>query len=73
MFTPQSAGIAQLVEHDLAKVGVASSNLVSRSNFGHFLVSLYEVISMNIIEINLLSIVTTAKSPIPLLLIASSL
>ena len=25
------AGIAQLVEHDLAKVGVASSNLVSRS------------------------------------------
>ena len=26
------AGIAQLVEHDLAKVGVASSNLVSRSN-----------------------------------------
>ena len=28
-----SAGIAQLVEHNLAKVGVASSNLVSRSNF----------------------------------------
>ena len=27
------AGIAQLVEHDLAKVGVASSNLVSRSRF----------------------------------------
>jgi hypothetical protein len=26
-----SAGIAQLVEHDLAKVGVASSNLVFRS------------------------------------------
>ena len=26
------AGIAQLVEHDLAKVGVASSSLVSRSN-----------------------------------------
>ncbi len=26
------AGIAQLVEHNLAKVGVASSNLVSRSN-----------------------------------------
>ena len=25
------AGIAQLVEHNLAKVGVASSNLVSRS------------------------------------------
>ncbi len=73
MFTPQSAGIAQLVEHDLAKVGVASSNLVSRSNFGHFLVSLHEVISMNIIEINLLSIANTAKSPIPLLLIASRL
>ena len=28
----QNAGIAQLVEHDLAKVGVASSSLVSRSN-----------------------------------------
>ena len=28
-----SAGIAQLVEHDLAKVGVASSSLVSRSRF----------------------------------------
>ena len=27
----QRAGIAQLVEHNLAKVGVASSNLVSRS------------------------------------------
>src|SRR5690606_22494708 len=37
-FTPSrkmagSAGIAQLVEHDLAKVGVASSSLVSRSSF----------------------------------------
>ena len=29
------AGIAQLVEHDLAKVGVASSSLVSRSNHLH--------------------------------------
>gem|GEM_PF-2298458 len=28
----ECAGIAQLVEHNLAKVGVASSNLVSRSN-----------------------------------------
>ena len=28
-----NAGIAQLVEHDLAKVGVASSSLVSRSSF----------------------------------------
>lgn len=27
----RDAGIAQLVEHDLAKVGVASSSLVSRS------------------------------------------
>ena len=27
------AGIAQLVEHNLAKVGVASSSLVSRSRF----------------------------------------
>ena len=30
---PLKAGIAQLVEHDLAKVGVASSSLVSRSKF----------------------------------------
>ena len=27
-----TAGVAQLVEHDLAKVGVASSNLVFRSS-----------------------------------------
>ena len=73
MFTPQSAGIAQLVEHDLAKVGVASSNLVSRSNLGHFLVNIYEVISLNIIEMNLLSKANTAKGPIPLQFIASRL
>ena len=30
-----TAGIAQLVEHDLAKVGVASSSLVSRSKFSY--------------------------------------
>ncbi len=30
-FAVTIAGIAQLVEHDLAKVGVASSSLVSRS------------------------------------------
>ena len=30
------AGIAQLVEHNLAKVGVASSSLVSRSNIKVF-------------------------------------
>ena|GEM_PF-399338 len=31
IFAASFAGIAQLVEHDLAKVGVASSSLVSRS------------------------------------------
>ena len=31
-FAPASAGVAQLVEHDLAKVGVAGSSPVSRSN-----------------------------------------
>jgi hypothetical protein len=31
--TGRCAGIAQLVEHNLAKVGVASSSLVSRSKF----------------------------------------
>lgn len=30
-YATRKAGIAQLVEHNLAKVGVASSNLVSRS------------------------------------------
>jgi hypothetical protein len=30
-YAARKAGIAQLVEHNLAKVGVASSNLVSRS------------------------------------------
>ena len=33
MISDSDAGIAQLVEHDLAKVGVASSSLVSRSSF----------------------------------------
>ena len=31
IITIRQAGIAQLVEHNLAKVGVASSSLVSRS------------------------------------------
>ncbi|MDQ5891871.1 MAG: hypothetical protein QG613_742, partial [Pseudomonadota bacterium] len=40
------AGIAQLVEHDLAKVGVASSSLVSRSNLFYFLLlTLSQIIS----------------------------
>jgi hypothetical protein len=30
-FCPRIAGVAQLVEHDLAKVGVAGSSPVSRS------------------------------------------
>ena len=33
LFTKINAEIAQLVEHDLAKVGVASSSLVFRSFF----------------------------------------
>ena len=32
-----NAAIAQLVEHNLAKVGVASSSLVCRSSFKRFL------------------------------------
>jgi hypothetical protein len=36
------AGVAQLVEHDLAKVGVAGSSLVSRSSFEEqFITSLF--------------------------------
>ena len=34
-FECKQAMIAQLVEHDLAKVGVASSSLVHRSSAGH--------------------------------------
>ena len=36
---PRAAGIAQLVEHNLAKVGVASSSLVSRSKIQRYPVS----------------------------------
>jgi|WetSurMetagenome_2_1015567.scaffolds.fasta_scaffold109345_3 hypothetical protein len=32
IFAGEFAGVAQLVEHDLAKVGVAGSSPVSRSN-----------------------------------------
>ncbi len=32
IFAPESAGVAQLVEHNLAKVRVAGSSPVSRSN-----------------------------------------
>ena len=34
-FCHPNAKVAQLVEHDLAKVGVASSNLVFRSKAAH--------------------------------------
>ncbi len=33
---PAYAGVAQLVEHNLAKVGVTSSNLATRSIFFQF-------------------------------------
>ena len=33
IFARDFAGVAQLVEHDLAKVGVAGSSPVSRSNY----------------------------------------
>ena len=38
-----TAGIAQLVEHNLAKVGVASSNLVSRSKISIQCVIVYRL------------------------------
>ncbi len=43
------AGIAQLVEHDLAKVGVASSSLVSRSKYWHSVVTLYAVFATGLV------------------------
>ena len=52
----KNAGIAQLVEHDLAKVGVASPSLVSRSKMKALrrigvLFSLYqhEIVSLKLI------------------------
>ena len=39
-----NAKVAQLVEHDLAKVGVASSNLVFRSKY-----SLYQAVLKRLI------------------------
>ena len=38
--TFENAEIAQLVEHNLAKVGVASSSLVFRSKTGHLRMTL---------------------------------
>ena len=38
--TDKQAEIAQLVEHNLAKVGVASSSLVFRSKTGHLRMTL---------------------------------
>ena len=42
----RNAAIAQLVEHNLAKVGVASSSLVCRSSivYGYFKLSLFSLI-----------------------------
>ena len=40
------AEIAQLVEHDLAKVGVASSSLVFRSRFSLASVGLFSYVSV---------------------------
>ena len=46
IFALPIAEIAQLVEHDLAKVGVASSSLVFRSTFSLASVGLFSYISV---------------------------
>ena len=46
IFAVPIAEIAQLVEHDLAKVGVASSSLVFRSSFSLASVGLFSYISV---------------------------
>ena len=46
IFAVPNAEIAQLVEHDLAKVGVASSSLVFRSRFSLASVGLFSYISV---------------------------
>jgi hypothetical protein len=38
-----NAKVAQLVEHDLAKVGVASSNLVFRSKYFQYQEDIYKI------------------------------
>ena len=44
------AGIAQLVEHNLAMVRVASSNLVSRSKYGALVKRLYSGLQIRIVQ-----------------------
>ena len=46
IFAVPIAEIAQLVEHDLAKVGVASSSLVFRSSFSLASVGLFSYVSV---------------------------
>ncbi len=41
-YQKKCAGIAQLVERNLAKVEVASSNLVSRSNYSVYVIQLHK-------------------------------
>jgi hypothetical protein len=46
------AGVAQLVEYKLPKLGVASSNLVARSSVSNFLLTpyhfLWEIVAMKV-------------------------
>ena len=49
----QNAKVAQLVEHDLAKVGVASSNLVFRSRHFQYQEDVYKINPVNVTVIRL--------------------
>ena len=53
-FCHPNAKVAQLVEHDLAKVGVASSNLVFRSKAAHsgFFYAFILGLSLNSVQIS---------------------
>jgi hypothetical protein len=48
IFARDFAGVAQLVEHDLAKVGVAGSSPVSRSNKRLYLTASFYLLALTI-------------------------
>ncbi len=50
-----NAEIAQLVEHNLAKVGVASSSLVFRSLFGTYNAEIAQLVEHNLAKVGVAS------------------
>ena len=53
--TEEIAEIAQLVEHNLAKVGVASSSLVFRSTFCRSIAEIAQLVEHNLAKVGVAS------------------